>query len=142
MSSNKIPIREGFFTWPLEPPEQVRLMGSRCQSCGETFLGKVVGCLNCQSTNLEDIVLSNRSKLWSYTVARHRPLGDYKGPDPPLAIGMVELPEGLRILSILRDCEVDALKVGMDLELQVERLYEDAEGNDVMSFAFRPTKKE
>lgn len=140
MSSTKVPIRQDFFTSPLEPLERVRLMGSRCRSCGETFFGKVIGCQNCQSTDMDEVVLSNRGKLWSYTVARHRPPGNYKGTAPPFPVGIVELPEGLRIVSVLRGCELDALKVGMDLELLVEKLCEDAEGNDVMTFAFRPIR--
>ena len=139
----RIPVKEGFFTLPLYPLEQVRLMGKRCRSCGEAFLGKRQACENCQSADLEDVILSNRGKLYTYTIIRHRPPGDYVGPDTfvPYAVGMVELPEGLRIVSVLTDCDIDKLRIGMDLELVIERLYEDAEGSEVITFKFRPARR-
>lgn len=133
-------VREGFFTQPLWPLEQVRLRGCRCCSCEEVFLGSRPACENCQSEELEDLVLSNRGKLYSYTVIRHRPPGEYKGPEPfvPFAIGLVELPEGVRILSPLTGCELEALQIDMDLELVVEKHYQDEDGNDVITYRFRP----
>lgn len=78
--------------------------------------------------------------LYSYTIARNRPPGNYVGPDPfqPFAIGLVELPEGLRILAPLTDCDLENLQIGVRLELKVQKAYEDAEGNDVVGYWFRP----
>ena len=137
---SQIAVREDLFTTPLSPPEQVRLKGSKCRVCGEVFLGKSSACGNCAGEDLEEKVLSPRGKLWTYTVLRNRPPGDYKGPDPfvPFALGLVEVPEGIRILSPLTDCDVDNLKIGMELELVVDKLFVDDEGNEVMSFKFKP----
>jgi hypothetical protein len=33
------------------------------------------------------------------------------------------------------------LKSGMDVELVIDKLREDAEGNEIMSYKFRPVKK-
>ena len=135
------PIREDFFATPVWPPEQVHLRGLRCRSCGEIFLGKNVGCQNCQGTDMEDVALSRRGKLYSYTIIRNRPPGSYKGPDNPFipfAVGFVELPEGIRILSPLTGCDIEDVKVGMELELTVEKLYDDDEGNQVMAYKFKP----
>ena len=110
------PIREDFFTTPLEPPEQVRLSGQKCLDCGEVFIGRNVVCLNCMSENLNDISLSNNGTLYSYTVIRHRPPGGYKGPDNPFvpfAEGMIELPDGLLILAPLTRCDFDDLSSSM-----------------------------
>lgn len=140
----RVPIREDFFTSLSQPLEQVRLRGCRCRSCGQAFLGSMVACENCQSQELEEIVLSPRGKLYTYTVLRSRPPGDYRGPEPfqPFAAAMVELPEGLSILAPLKDCSLDRVKVGMPLELVVEPLYVDAEGNEVISYKFRPVPEE
>ena len=108
----QIPVREGLFAVPLSPLDQARL---------------------------EVIPLSRRGSLWTYTVIRHRPPGDYKGPEPfvPFGEGLVELPEGIRVLSPI-DGDVEKLKIGMELELVVYKLYEDEEGNDVTAFKFKP----
>ncbi len=134
----RVPIKEGILTSPLSMIQDVRLAGTRCRSCGESFLGKRSVCENCSSESMEEIRFGNRGKLYSYTVIRHRPPGDYKGPDPfvPFGLGLVELPEGIRVLSRL-DGDIDTLKIGMELELEVYKLYEDAEGDEVMAFHFK-----
>lgn len=134
----RIPVREDLFTMPLTPAEQVSLAGSKCCTCGEVSLGKQSSCPNCSGNNMEEIALSRRGKLWSYTVIRHRPPGAYKGPDPfvSFGLGLVELPEGIRVVSPI-DAEVDLLNIGMGLELEVYKLYQDEEGNEVMAFKFK-----
>jgi len=142
-SKEYIPIRDDFFSKPIYPLEEARLAGSRCRTCGEVFLGKVVGCQQCQSEDMEDVTLSKNGTLYSYTVVRNRPPGDYKGPDDPFqpfAVGLVELPEGVRILSPLADSSFEDLKINMELELSVEELYTDEEGRGVVSYKFRPQK--
>ena len=137
----KIPIKDDLFTRPLEPLDKVRLAGSICRDCGEAFLGKLVGCENCGSQNLESAVLSDEGKLYTYTVL-YAPLGgDYKGPrDPfvPLGIGLVELPEGCRVMAPLMVNDPALLKVDMPMRLIVETLYIDNKGNEVLSFKFGP----
>jgi len=134
----QIPIREGLFTTPLLPTEQVRLVGSKCRLCEEVLLGKYTTCPNCAGDNIEEIAFSRKGKLWSYTTIRHRPPGDYKGPDPfvPFGLGLVELPEGIRVLSPI-DCDIGRLEIGMELELVIYTLYQVEEGNEVMAFKFK-----
>ena len=135
----RVPVREGLFTTLLSPLEQVRLVGSKCHNCGEVSLGTVSSCPNCASEDLELIPLSQRGTLWTYTVIRHRPPGDYKGPDPfvPFGEGLIELLEGIQVISPI-DGDVDKLKIDMELELVVYKLGENEEGNDVIAFKFRP----
>jgi uncharacterized OB-fold protein len=135
----QLPIREGLFKTPLSPVEQVRLIGSKCKDCSEISLGKRQACSNCGGKNLEEIPLSRKGKLWTYTIIRHKPPGDYKGPDPfvPFGLGLVELPEGIRVLSPIQ-CDLNRISVGMELELEVYPLYTDENKNEVMAFRFRP----
>jgi uncharacterized OB-fold protein len=53
-------------------------------------------------------------------------------------VGYVELPEGIRIEARLTENDPDALRIGMPMELVVEPFDVDADGNERMSFAFRP----
>ena len=142
--SKYVAIKEDFFSQPLYPLEKVRLMGTKCRECGEVFFGKAVACQQCQSENLESIALGRKGKLYSYTINRNRPPGDYKGPEPfqPFAVGLVELPEGISIVSVLTDCDFDKLEVGMGLELSIEELYKDEDGNTVITYKFRPQQRE
>ena len=140
----KVPINETLLTTPMEPIEQVRLKGTKCRNCGEVFLGKHIGCENCGSEDLEPVILGNKGKLWSFTVVDAPPPGDYKGgpkdPFTPFGVGLVELPEGCRIIAPLSTNKPEDLKACIDkeMELVVEKLYENEEGNEVMAFKFKP----
>ena len=139
--SIRLPIREDLFTMPLDDLTQVKLQGSRCENCGEVVLGKATACGYCAEDKMTDLTFSNRGTLWSYTVIRYQPPGDYKGPvDPyiPFVLGLVELPEGIRILAPLTERDVDKVKIDMPLELEIAPLYKNDDGNEVVAFSYRP----
>jgi uncharacterized OB-fold protein len=137
MTSPRTPLRKGLLTEPLDDLAQVRLLGSRCASCGETSLGAAEVCPNCGRAGAETVPLTDRGVLWSFTVVRHRPPGDYRGPQPfePFGLGLVELPEGVRVLSPIR-CDLAELSIGMPLRFQAY-LRADPEA-DVVAFTFIP----
>jgi len=129
------PVREGLLTEPLENLSAVRLLGVHCSTCGETTFGLKTICPNCGRDTVEARPLSGQGSLWSYTIVRHRPPGDYRGPEPfsPFGLGLVELPDGVRVLSPL-DCPVEELAVGMPLRFE-PRVWRDGE-REVVGFAF------
>jgi uncharacterized OB-fold protein len=138
-NKKRIPIREGLLTSPLSPLKGVRIIGSKCTACEEVTLGEAASCPNCAGVELETIPFSKKGFLWTYTVIRNRPPGDYKGPDPfvPFGEGLVELPEGIRVLSPIA-VDVDKLEIGMELDFDAHVLYEDNDGNEVVAFRFIP----
>ena len=136
----RVPFAEGFLTTPLSDLNNVRFTGSRCRSCGIALLSKRHRCENCSSKNLDDQVFSNKGKIYSYTVQRYPPPKPYFGPDPwtPRPLAWVDINEGgPRVLSPI-DCEPDALKIGMEVELILETGGEDNKGNDVIIYKFKP----
>ena len=139
-ATKRIPLEKGFLTGPLSKLDDVRLQGTRCCNCGEVFLGPRVACGSCQSREMESVALAKTGTLYTYSIIRYRPPGEYKGPMPfvPFAAGLVELPDGLRVLSRLSDCEFDQLQVGMPLELVAAPFYTDEQGNEVIAYSFKP----
>lgn len=137
-ASQRIPIREGLLTGPLADLDRVRLAGCRCTACGETSLGSKTICPNCGRDTVSDVLLGNRGVLWSFTVVRHRPPGNYKGPEPfvPFGLGLVELPDGLRVLSPI-DCDIADLKIGLELQFK-PYARKEADGREVVAFTFEP----
>jgi len=133
----RIAIREDLLSTPLSDLSNVRLMGSRCSSCGETTLGKSTACPNCGQNTVTALPLSKRGRVWTYTIVRHKPPGDYRGPDPfvPFAMGLVELPEGLRVLAPI-DCKLDQLKINLEVELRP--YVRPGETPEVVAFTFVP----
>ena len=119
--------------------ESPALVGSRCPSCGEHFYPPRYVCLNCYQEGLDEVTLSTRGELWTYTVARMALPGTLAAA--PYVIAQVRLPEGVQVATVLADVDPDTVRIGMTLELTVEKASTDSERNDVMTFKFRPVKE-
>ena len=141
-SKKQIPIKEGMIKLSTQPGEHPSLLGSRCRSCGDTFFVRRARCENCQSEDLEHIELSRKGKLYSYSIMYYPAPPPYKPPEPfiPYGLGWIELPEGLMVVSHLTENDPDKLRVGMEMELVLEKLEEDESGNEVMYYKFRPVQ--
>jgi hypothetical protein len=96
-------------------------------------------CPNCQNENIAEVQLSRKGKIYSCTVVMQQPRPYYKGP-VPYGLGFVELPEGVRIETLFTDCDPDSLHIGMEVELVIEKLYEDDQGQELITYKFRPVR--
>ena len=114
------------------------LEGSRCPQCGDTFYPPRVVCLNCRHEGLEAVALSRRGVLHTFTIARMALPGTLV--QAPYVIAQVKLPEGVMIATVLTDVDPESVRIGMPLEIVVDKAMTDAEGRDVMAFKFRPVK--
>ena len=115
----RTPLHEGLLCGDLERLDAVRLAGTRCRACGEVSLGERNPCPNCGGAAVETIPLADSGALWGFTVIRHRPPGDYAGPDPfqPFGLGLVELPQGLRVVAPIAG-DIQTLEIGMPLRFE------------------------
>ena len=135
----RVPVGHGLLTGDLDELSSVHLAGTRCLDCGEVTFGTYATCSACASEHVESIPLSQQGVLWTYTVVYHCPPGQYRGPkDPfiPFGEGLVELPEGVRVLSVL-DCDIDKIKIGMPLKFDPYPLYENEDGEEVIAWKFK-----
>ena len=80
--------------------------------------------------------LSGAGSLWAWTAVTTAPPG-YQGP-VPYGVGVVELPEGIRVITHLTVSDPAALALGQAMELRVVPLHTDAEGNEVVTYSFAP----
>jgi uncharacterized OB-fold protein len=137
----RAPIREGLLTGSLDDLSSVTLTGSRCSGCGETSLGARDVCPNCGQGTVKHVALSAHGVLWSFTVIRHRPPGDYRasGAFSPFGIGLVELPDGIRVLAPIEG-DIRHLKIGM--ELRFKPYVRHDEDKEVVAFAFEAADSE
>ena len=138
----RVPAVEYLFTWPSDKPQ---LIGSKCKSCNTYYFPEVYTCVNpdCnQKQNVEQAYLSRIGKLWSYTIQAYQP----PPPHPqvpreefvPFAVGVVELPEGIRVIGKLTTAE--NLERGMKMELEAGKLHED-EDKEYLTWQFRPIEE-
>jgi uncharacterized protein len=125
-------VREGLFS---DGPPPV-LLASRCTVCGNVLFPRVDGCTYCSADDPEPVELAGHGTLWSWTAVTAPPPG-YRG-EVPFGVGVVELPEGVRVISRLTESDPGALSAGQAMALCVVTLHADEDGNDVVTYAFAP----
>jgi len=133
----RVPVDDGFFTVPDDPGERPRLLGSRCPVCAEHFFPRRLVCAKCLHESCDDVVLgpTGRLRTWTYV---HLPM--FAKSDRSVdgyGVGQIDLPEGPRIQAILVGGPHD-FEIGMEVELDLETLSTDEDGNDVVIFRFKP----
>ena len=128
-----IPFKEGLFE---HFSGKWALVGGRCKQCEEIIYPYRDVCLNCLSQDVEKLTLSGNGTLYSFTVV-HMPSEHF---EPPYIIGWIELPEGIRIFSPIRYRHEQPLKIGMAMELSIEKLWDEQE-KSVTGYVFRPSEK-
>lgn len=138
-NTNSVPITDGLFEWPSEDP---RLLGSECPSCEHVSFpeSSVCGNPDCGYTDSVDSTqLSDTGTLYSYTIQTVDHKEPYAYHSIPFAIGAIELPEGINIISKLTTTNTDILEIGMDMTLSIDTLYEE-DGTEYMTYYFEPTE--
>jgi scaffold protein (connect acetoacetyl-CoA thiolase and HMG-CoA synthase) len=125
-------VRQGLFR-DGDPPA---LLASRCTVCGNHIFPRADTCAYCATPDPEPVELFGPTTLWAWTAVSAPPPG-YRG-DVPYGIGVVEFPEGIRVIGRLTESDPAALTAGQAMALRVVRLHHDDLGNDVTTYAFAP----
>lgn len=130
MMEEKIAVKEGTF---IDKPEGYVLVANRCKSCKQIFFPKAVSCSSCFNKDMEELELSRKGNLYSYTIG-HMPSSHFQ---PPYAIGYVYMPEGVRIFAPLKMVEDKPFKIGMEMAVTIETLWKEGD-KEVIGYKFRP----
>ena len=74
----QILLHKDFWT-SATPDGSPRLIGSHCGNCGEVYFPKKPKgwCVHCQQQALEDVLLSPRGRISTFTVVRQQPAGGF-----------------------------------------------------------------
>lgn len=114
------------------------LTGGRCPVCGKIYFPTKQVCPACFAPDLEKVPLSGKGKLHTFARSHMGP----SGLPTPYLIGFIDLPEGIKLFSLLTQCDPwdQVLKVGMEMEMVVETIRQDEEGNEIVGYKFRPFK--
>ena len=135
MSSNKrIAVHPGLFEY--REDGSGHLIGGGCRRCGQVHFPQLTTCPYCAAGECEPRQLSTHGVLNGFTAVLNRPPG-YKG-EVPFGFGVVELPEGVRLITRLTESDVQRLRHGMRMRLVFTPLHIDEEAREVMSYAFAP----
>ena len=103
------------FFW--EAAAEGRLVAQCCSVCDRLRHPPRPMCPYCRSLEFEVVPLSGRGSLYSYAILHHprHPAFDY-----PLVAALVDLEEGIRLVSNLPGLEGRDIEIGMELEVSFE----------------------
>jgi len=104
--------RDNAFWW--EGIKAGRLLIQRCGGCGTLRHPPRPMCPRCQSLEWDTIESSGRGTVYSFVVSHYPQVPAF---DYPLAIGLIELEEGTRLVSNVVDVDPADVHVGMPVEV-------------------------
>ena len=132
MSASRVPVREGLFV-DGSPPA---LVAGCCRACGRHHFPLHGVCPYCSEEAVDETRLSGPGRLWVHTAVTAPPPG-YRG-EVPYGFGVVELAEGIRVVTRLTEADPTRLAVGQSMALAIVPLHVDDEGREVVTYAFGP----
>ncbi|WP_420313432.1 bifunctional MaoC family dehydratase N-terminal/OB-fold nucleic acid binding domain-containing protein [Streptomyces sp. YS-B37] len=109
-----------------EGVERHQLLIQRCTDCGTLRHPWLPGCNACGGPDWDTVEASGEGTVYSYVVMHHPPFPAF---DPPYAVGLIELAEGVRIVSNVVGVPYDKVRIGLPVRLEFRR-YDEPDGDD------------
>ncbi|MGW2200968.1 bifunctional MaoC family dehydratase N-terminal/OB-fold nucleic acid binding domain-containing protein [Streptomyces sp. NPDC001774] len=101
-----------------------RLLIQRCAGCAALRLPWLPGCNACGSPEWDTVEAGGEGTVFSYVVMHHPPFPAF---DPPYAVGLIELAEGVRMVSNVVGVPYDKVRIGMPVRLEFLRVDDELE---------------
>ncbi|MDT5409816.1 MAG: uncharacterized protein QOG14_2036 [Mycobacterium sp.] len=126
-------------TWPDDNPQ---LIGSRCGDCAATTFPVQELCPRCSASAMSEHLLPRSGTLVAWTTQGFPPGAPYAGPTGddfvPFGVGLVQLGDVIRVEGRLTENDPAKLEFGQQVELIMIPFTTDADGNEIVTFAFQP----
>lgn len=94
-----------------------RLLIQRCTDCGTLRHPWLPGCNTCGGPDWDTVEASGEGTVYSYVVMHHPPFPAF---DPPYAVALIELTEGVRMISNVVGVPYDKVRIGMPVRLEFQ----------------------
>ncbi|MBI4641644.1 MAG: Zn-ribbon domain-containing OB-fold protein [Candidatus Tectomicrobia bacterium] len=92
------------------------LILKECLNCGaHRFVSRLL-CPHCHSEETRWVKANGKGEVYTYTVM-HQPYHPAFAPDLPYVVAMIELEEGVKLISNVIGCRPQEVKVGMKVEV-------------------------
>ncbi|MEV6674368.1 OB-fold domain-containing protein [Streptomyces sp. NPDC051162] len=92
-----------------------KLLIQRCDACAALRFPWLPGCGGCGSPEWTAVEASGAGTVYSYVVMHHPPFPAF---DPPYAVVLIELAEGVRMISNVTGVAPERVRIGMPVELE------------------------
>ncbi|MFI9028855.1 bifunctional MaoC family dehydratase N-terminal/OB-fold nucleic acid binding domain-containing protein [Streptomyces sp. NPDC053560] len=99
-----------------------RLLIQRCGGCGRLRFPWLPGCNGCGAQEWDTVEASGDGTVFSYVVMHHPPFPAF---DPPYAVAVIALAEGVRMVSDVVGVAHDEVRVGMPVRLEFQQVDEE-----------------
>ncbi|HZJ46774.1 MAG TPA: Zn-ribbon domain-containing OB-fold protein [Pyrinomonadaceae bacterium] len=116
-----IPDRDSEVYWQAAHRHQLLLQ--RCSSCRKFRFYPRSHCPYCSSELFEWQPASGRGTVYSFTVIHRSPSSSFRDK-VPYVLALIDLQEGVRMMTNVIECEPDAVEIGMPVEVAFEDLNE------------------
>ena len=97
-----------------EGAQERRLLIQRCTACGALRHPPQPRCDKCGSYDWDTVEASGRGIVYSFVINHYPQVPAF---DYPLPIGLIELEEGTRLVAQIVECPIEAIAVGMPVEV-------------------------
>jgi len=120
-----------------EIPERYRFIGNHCKTCGTDYFPQRKICPKCRRKGvLEDKKMPEEGKIFSFTQVHAAPQGFEH--DSPYYLAIVELTNGVRLLTQVVDSDDDKVRIGAPVKLVFRKIFEDGkEGIIAYGYKFK-----
>jgi hypothetical protein len=112
-----------------------RLTVQRCTTCGVAQHYPRAMCRACAGETVWE-PCSGRGTVYTFSVVRQNSSPPFDGL-VPYVVAMIDLPEGPRLMGNVTDCDVEAVRVGMPVEVWFEPI-----GDGIVLPQWRPVRSE
>jgi uncharacterized OB-fold protein len=102
---------------------QHELVVQRCDDCGRFRFYPRPMCPDCHSMRAQWTRCSGRGMVYSFTVVR-RPLARWFASRVPLVCAVIELEEGVRMMSNVIGIDPDQVRIGLEVTVSFEDIDE------------------
>lgn len=130
------PLQQGLFEFGADGSPH--LLANRCNECALTFFPRRVYCGRCGGSKLGSLVLSRVGKVFGFSFVDRKPA--YAVIDAPYIEAEVTLPEGVHVFTVLDQCKLSEVSVGMAVEMYVSELPAPKGEGKVLAYKFRPVR--
>lgn len=121
-----LPVPENFaVTRPFwEAAKNHVLVIPRCKRCSNFFWYPREQCPNCFSQDLEWVPVSGKGRVYSFTIV-HQAADPAFQEEAPHVLAVIELDEGVRMISSLVDCAIEDARVDMQVMVSFDDVTPD-----------------
>lgn len=119
-----------------QTPAGLRMVASRCEKCGTVTYPMSEICHQCWSSSFSHVHLPTKGRLYSFSIVHIAP----RPWHTPYALGYVDLPDNVRVLSHIKADNLADIAIDMPVELALGEVGEQ-DGKPIESFVFRAVSK-